>query len=339
MSTPTAFEQYTVELINQARLNPHGEYSRLVTNAPANVQSALNFFSVDLSLLATQFAALTPVAPVAWNAALGDSSQTHTNLMLADDEQSHNLPGEPDLGGRFTAAGYTGFSTGGENIYAFASDAFFAHAGFFIDWGTGTGGIQNPPGHRNSIMNAAFTEVGVGHVAGTGDGSGPGSPVGPNLVTHHFGNRFAYTSQVTGVVFNDSNGDAFYGMTEGVAGASISSGGTTTTGFSTGGYNLDLGAGVHELTFSSSLGTASLIVALGTENIKVDMYDPGSFRSSVSATLGSVGVALQLLGEQAIDATGNAQDNRLLETLPRTYWTAGEAPTRWKAARATTPTR
>src|SRR5687767_4312824 len=153
MSTPTAFEQYTVELINQARLNPHGEYGRLVVNAPANVQGALDFFAVDLALLATQFAALTPAAPVAWNADLGDSSQTHTNLMLADDEQSHNLPGEPDLVARFEDAGYTDFSTIGENIYAFASDAFFAHAGFFIDWGFGPGGIQDPPGHRTAIMN------------------------------------------------------------------------------------------------------------------------------------------------------------------------------------------
>src|SRR4029079_5468971 len=100
MSTPTAFEQYTVELINQARLNPHGEFSRLVTNAPANVQRALNFFQVAQSLLATQFASLPPVAPVAWNAARGDSSQTHPNLMLADNQQIHNLPGEPDLGTR-----------------------------------------------------------------------------------------------------------------------------------------------------------------------------------------------------------------------------------------------
>ena len=41
------------------------------------------------------------------------------------------------------------------------------------------------------------------------------------------------------------------------------------------------------------------------------MFDPDSFRSSVSATLGAGGVALQLLGEQAINATGNTGNNTL----------------------------
>ena len=68
-----------------------------MTNGPANVQGALNAFAVDRALLASQFAALTPVAPVAWNSALGDAAQTHTDLMLTKDEQSHQLPGEPIL--------------------------------------------------------------------------------------------------------------------------------------------------------------------------------------------------------------------------------------------------
>ncbi len=49
MTTPSAFSQYLLELTNRARLDPMGEYTRLVTNAPQNVQSAINFFKVDLS--------------------------------------------------------------------------------------------------------------------------------------------------------------------------------------------------------------------------------------------------------------------------------------------------
>ena len=85
MATPSAFEQLTLELINQARLNPHGEFDRWVTNAPANVQNALDFFNVNLTVLKQQFDALQAVAPVAWNLNLGDSAQTHTDLMAAFD--------------------------------------------------------------------------------------------------------------------------------------------------------------------------------------------------------------------------------------------------------------
>jgi Ca2+-binding RTX toxin-like protein len=53
-------------------------------------------------------------------------------------------------------------------------------------------------------------------------------------------------------------------------------------------------------------------VTLGSENIKVDMFDPGSFRSSVSASLGANAITLQLLGEKKISAKGNGLDNVLI---------------------------
>jgi Ca2+-binding RTX toxin-like protein len=311
MAKPSAFEQLTLELINQARLNPHGEYARWVTNGPANVKSALDFFNVDLVLLKQQFNALTPVAPVAWNLKLGDSAQTHTNLMAEQDEQSHDLEGEPSLGQRFINAGYKNFTSISENIFAFAQDAQHAHAAFMIDWGNTPTGIQNPPGHRNAIMNATFTEAGIGRAAD----SNPATEVGPNLVTHHFGNRSGYTSQITGVIFNDADGDRFYDIGEGKGGTTISAATGSTTNWSSGGYNLDLAAGTHTLTFSGPLGTAKIKVKLGAENIKVDMFDPGSFASSVSATLGSGGVALKLLGEKAISATGNSSANLLIGNM------------------------
>jgi hypothetical protein len=135
MATPSAFEQLTLELINQARLNPHGEFSRWVTNGPANVKSALDFFNVDLVVLKQQLNKLKQVAPVAWNLNLGDSAQAHTDLMLQQDKQEHFLPGEGvEFGDRFVKAGYTGFTLVAENIFAFAQSAEEAHAAFFIDW-------------------------------------------------------------------------------------------------------------------------------------------------------------------------------------------------------------
>ncbi len=43
--------------------------------------------------------------------------------MIAADSQSHQLPGEADLGTRITNAGYN-FSFARENIYAYAKSVF-----------------------------------------------------------------------------------------------------------------------------------------------------------------------------------------------------------------------
>ena len=67
--------------------------------------------------------------------------------MTAASSQSHQLPGEADLGQRFTDAGYTNLSTGGENIFAFASSETQAHAAFMVDWGgPPPSGMQIRPG-------------------------------------------------------------------------------------------------------------------------------------------------------------------------------------------------
>ena len=52
------------------------------------------------------------------------------------------------------------------NVYAYAESVIHTHAGFAIDWGgdpddPNTTGIQNPPGHRDSMMSGSFREVGI----------------------------------------------------------------------------------------------------------------------------------------------------------------------------------
>ena len=102
--------------------------------------------------------------------------------MSQDDQQSHQLPGEPDFGTRDQNAGYTAAS-GGENVYAFALETFDAYAGFAIDWGNSPGGMQSPPGHRQNMMDSSFRDIGIGLV----DGGGSGKTTGPLLVTQDFG--------------------------------------------------------------------------------------------------------------------------------------------------------
>ena len=71
MSNPTPFEQLMLEFINQARMDPQGEYERfIISSSPVqaieqDITQALNYFSVDLAVYQEQLADLNPVAPLA----------------------------------------------------------------------------------------------------------------------------------------------------------------------------------------------------------------------------------------------------------------------------------
>ena len=158
---PSDQEQLIVELINRARADPAGEVDRLVLQdspvvgvEPA-ITLALTVFNVDIDLLRSQLDGIDPMAPLAWSEALGQSSQAHSQLMLDFEEQSHFLPGETSLLDRFEDAGYTGLTRAGENIFAYAESPLHGHAGFFIDWGMGPGGLQSPAGHRHIMLDPA----------------------------------------------------------------------------------------------------------------------------------------------------------------------------------------
>jgi uncharacterized protein YkwD len=194
MPNPSNEEQLFLELINRLRMDPAGEPAHLI-GAQANIGQAISFFGVSTSAFISQMAALTATHPLAWNSQLADAADGHSQQMITADEQSHQLPGEPALGTRVTNAGYTNWSSLGENVYAYADDVLHGHAGFIIDWGYDTedldgnmvrpnfaqlgDGMQDPPGHRNSTMNAGFDEIGIGILFDNSNAT----EVGPLVVT------------------------------------------------------------------------------------------------------------------------------------------------------------
>ncbi len=314
MAAPTDFEQLMMEYINRARLDPQGEFDRLIFNtapvqgAQANITSSVNYFNVDLTVLASQFAALTSVAPLAWNSSLGDSAKTHSQVMIDYDIQSHQVTaaGEAALGGRASAAGYTGWNYLAENIFAYTEDPLHGHAGFFIDWGNTATGIQSPPGHRDAIMSSSVTEIGIGVIAD----NNPSTGVGPYVVTQDFG-RAGSKAFVTGVVYADADSNYFYSIGEGTTGVQISSSASTTTG-SSGGYTLNLSGAEHDVTFSGAgISAKTVTVSLASGNVKLDLVDANLILSSANITLGAGATDVTLLGDQAISATGNASANIL----------------------------
>ena len=290
-AAPGDDEQLMLEMLNRLRWNPAAELhvmANIDLGPPATwgltrssdpaVHSALVFFDVDADTLASQWATLTPrVAPLAWNNNLHNAAAGHNQFVIEYDRQSHQLPGEPDLGQRLRDAGYN-FITGAENVYAYADSVFYGHAGFAIDWGPGPGGIQDPAGHRVNMMNPGFREVGIA----IAPESVPETQVGPLVITQDFGRRSG-NAFLTGVLYDETEGaaDYFYTPGEGLgavnvqaftAGSATLRGSTTST--ASGGYNLQIAAGTYDLKFSGGeLGNQVITyrnVAVGTSNVKVD---------------------------------------------------------------------
>ncbi|KMK68737.1 CAP domain-containing protein [Puniceibacterium sp. IMCC21224] len=284
MMYPSAFEQYLLELTNQARIDPQGEFDRLITDAAnqvgvtSEITAALQYFDVDMDVLATQFASLTPVAPLAWSSALATAADGHTALLITTDSQTHQTPGEAGILARAQGAGFSANYVS-ENVYSYAYDALFAYAGFFIDWGNTATGIQTNVSHRVNIMNPSVYEVGIGARAENDSATA----VGPFVVTQDFGRNNSYQAQIVGVVIDDADGDAFYDIGEGMGGVTVTvtpttgnGGSVTTSTWSSGGYQIQVSAGTYTVTFSGGglLGPVSETVTIGASNVKVDALAP-----------------------------------------------------------------
>jgi hypothetical protein len=191
-----------------------------------------------------------------------------------------------------------------ENVYATSRSAAYGQAGFDVDWGNenkpgapfynpdfNDQGMQNPAGHRRTIHNDTFKEVGIGVVLGT-NGS-----VGPQVVTQDFG----YSGDVryiTGVVFDDANDNNFYDLGEGRPGVRIDVDDSAYYAISStsGGYSVPV---AHDGMFGVSFSgggfvpfTTSATIANG-KNVKVDYL---------------VIASTQLPGDYNNDGTVNAAD-------------------------------
>lgn len=293
---PTDEEQHYLELINRSRANPIAEAGRLVAVTDQNVRDNYDFFQVDLNLMATQYAAIPPAPPLSFNAILLSVARVHSQDMLENNFQDHygfkgcpanSAPCDPltapagitNLGcclpfDRMTAAGYI-WSRAAENVFAYAKSVEHGHDSFEVDWGgtAATGGMQDPPGHRENIHNPEYREIGIGVALGTN------GKVGPQLVTQNFGTSFEATPLVTGVAYYDLNGNGFYDPGEGIGGVKVTIPGVNfyAVTANSGGYSVPVPAdGNYTVTFSvPGVGDISKSVAVSQgANVKVDLAPP-----------------------------------------------------------------
>ena len=298
-----------LQYINRARANPQAEMDALFNTNDPYIAAALDYFGTSESVAKSQVAGITSAAPVAWNTSLAQSAETHNDLMITYDQQSHNLPGEPNLLTRIDNAGFSLFAQGGtagENVYAFSENILHSHAGFYIDWGDGPNGIQNPVGHRDVILSKTYTQVGVAVRSVPG-----GNTVGPLSVTQHFAYSPAESGPfILGVAINDIDNDDFYDIGEGLGGVRVTATGGgrtfTTTTWDSGGYSLKVASGsTYTVTFSGNGVDFSTNVTVGSENIAVDAERP----SGNSSSGGNTGNTFDDPGPNASTTPSTGSDN------------------------------
>ncbi|TVR53781.1 MAG: hypothetical protein EA425_03115 [Puniceicoccaceae bacterium] len=312
---PTDLEQYYLELINRARLNPGAEGDRLAQTMAPEVTAAYAFFGVDLGLMEAEFAALPPAPPLAFNAQLLEAARGHSAWLFANDTQSHSGEGGSTVGDRVIQAGYP-WTAVAENVFSFAENVWHGHAGFQVDWGFGNGGMQDPRSHRTAIHNPVFREIGVGITEGINDF------VGPQVVVQNFASRAGAPPILLGVVYHDFDDNGVYSPGEGIGGVTVSVDGfaTSTVTSPSGGFALPLPGASGALTvrfLGPGIDREKTFTVTGSNNVKVDL-EPGY---TVPVVTGSATLSAGQPGVYSRSAAAGAQAYRW-----RAYWLVEASP-------------
>lgn len=217
--------------------------------------------------------AKTGAQPLAFDSNLNTAAENHSAWMIATDTFSHTGSGGSTPGQRMAAAGYsfTGSWAWAENI-AWASTR--APAGLQDEVLLLHTNLMNSSGHRTNILNDTYREIGIGFEVGQ-YGSYEGA-----FVTQNFA-RTGANAFLTGVAFDDLDGDKFYDVGEGLGSLTITAKNNSTgaiqstTTAPAGGYDLELLAGTYTVTFSGGgFATTTQQATIGSRNVKLDLVDP-----------------------------------------------------------------
>lgn len=258
MVQPTAQEQYLLELINRARLNPLGEAS---------------FFGIDLNDgLDPGTISDDQKQPLAFNFLLNDAANFHSQWMLDNQKFQHAGEDNSRAYNRMIDAGYqfTGSWTWGENLSTVGTTGTLNLNNAVVQINEG---LFKSPLHRQNILNGDFREVGLATLQGNYQG------FDSLLVTENFA-KSGSDIFLTGVAFDDLvEDDSFYSVGEGLAGIEVTATrqsdgeafNTTTT--ASGGYQLALDPGQYEVSFdqgNQALGSDRQ-VSITNANVKLDL--------------------------------------------------------------------
>ena len=298
--TISAEEQYLLELINRARLDPLAEAERYALSLNSGLTSG------TISSSAKQV--------LAHNHLLEDAAQQHSDWMLRTNTFSHTGQGQSSPGDRMVDAGYDFYgrwswrenlawtgTTSNLNLQA----AIEAHHE----------GLYRSEGHRVNTFAADVNEIGVAQVRG--DFSNGGTTFNASMLTLNFAKSGSET-YLTGVAYRDADGDGFYDVGEGRDGLSIGLNGDVVSSASAGGYGIEATpASDAQVTLRSGGEVLAVLeVDLSSQNAKLDyVIDPtntGWIYLSANADLESGVAHAKLLGVGNLDLSGFDGDNLLI---------------------------
>ncbi|MBI5577625.1 MAG: hypothetical protein HY895_00605 [Deltaproteobacteria bacterium] len=281
---PDGNEQQMVWLMNRARSNPAQEGVWLATESDPDIAAARSIWHVDTAVLQNEFAAIPAKPPAAFDVRLYSAAKAHSDYLISIDKQNHD-----GQFARIDAAGFE-FTSAAGIVYSYSEHTVYGHAGFNIDWGSGSDGTQDPPGHRNAIMsvNANYANVGYAVVAETA----LATQVGPQVITGNlcyantgFANH--YNRFLVGTVWIDGNANGQYDPGEGIAGVRVEpdQGDFFAVTANSGGYAIPItAAGDYVVTFSGSMVTLPVdrTVSVAADSLLLDLAYAGD--SSVPET-------------------------------------------------------
>jgi len=282
---PTEFEQYMIELLNRARVDPEGEVNRLGTGSLNEGPPTLGGFPYTIPP--------GPKQPLAVSTTIMDAAIDYAQLLNDTDTFCHGCFGTSSTDRMWMAgyvpflndfdffdiAGYTlayggaqdpGCSSGcaiwvpGRENLSFRAEwpsngmiddligaIDQAHTGLFNDF------TVPSRGHRSTMLYGEWKEVGIGIVEGQDDGGSSDSV----YIVQNFAHRSDTGPFLTGVAYDDVDADGFYtpngsealgGIAVNVyyTGTSTLAGSTTT--LDAGGYSVELGIGLYDVIASGS---------------------------------------------------------------------------------------
>lgn len=278
--------------------------------------------------------AIAPQPPLAWNAMLVDSAQAKVQEFIDHAYFAHDSPvtGSPNNlivnVFDYPLAANTGFyfgpdcspcvygSFGNTGVESLAS-SFGPTGGIFttpVDavWGllgeicdtAGTPNSCGTVGHRNHLLGAAaltapMVESGAGYAVRVVSDPQPST-------THYWvfhtgfpaGNQATMPQFLTGVVYDDADGDGRYDAGEGLAGVTVEANALSTTSNTAGGWSLSVDNGSYDVScsggaFAGSTAAADVVVAdanrqvdcrSGVPQATVDFVpEPGPLAAAVTA--------------------------------------------------------
>ena len=295
----TATEQYLIELINRARLDPTGEAIRY----DLSLNDGLATGTIDTS-------AKQVLSP---DNSLEKAAVEHSEWMLSSNSFSHSGIDGTNAGSRMAAAGYSFTGT-----YVWRENLAWMGTSGSVDLEQAIEehfeGLYRSASHRVNTFSADVSEIGVGQVAGKFLHNG--TIYNSSMLTETFA-RSGTDVFVTGVTYEDLDEDDFYSIGEGVTGYSFQAGEARADSQSAGGYGLAV-ARVDDVKVSVFMGTtlvSQIEIDMTDGNVKLDVVtSQGGARElflSGSADLNTGIANATLLGVNNLSLSGNGANNTL----------------------------